>query len=249
MLAEKRFELILQELSDARTASVMRLCELTGASEATIRRDLTALAKQGRLNKVHGGAVLAASEFQGEEPDVPTKTQLFQFEKAAIAKYAAGLISHDDVIYLDAGTTTMRMIDYLGGCKATFVTNGIACAHRMLEMGLRAYIIGGYLKPGTWAVVGPTALAELGKYNFTKAFLGINGITIRQGFTTPDPEEATIKAKAAEQSYLTFVLADSSKFESVSTVTVLPLEKATIITEHLPDPSYLEHTVIKEVPV
>ena len=98
MLAEKRFELILQELSDARTASVMRLCELTGASEATIRRDLTALAKQGRLNKVHGGAVLAASEFQGEEPDVPTKTQLFQFEKAAIAKYAAGLISHDDVI-------------------------------------------------------------------------------------------------------------------------------------------------------
>ena len=81
MLAEKRFELILQELSDARTASVTRLCELTGASEATIRRDLTALAKQGRLNKVHGGAVLAASEFQGEEPDVPTKTQLFQFER------------------------------------------------------------------------------------------------------------------------------------------------------------------------
>ena len=220
MLAEKRFELILQELSDARTASVMRLCELTGASEATIRRDLTALAKQGRLNKVHGGAVLAASEFQGEEPDVPTKTQLFQFEKAAIAKYAAGLISHDDVIYLDAGTTTMRMIDYLGGCKATFVTNGIACAHRMLEMGLRAYIIGGYLKPGTW---------------------------IRQGFTTPDPEEAAIKAKAAEQSYLTYVLADSSKFEKVSAVTVLPLEKATIITERLPDPDYLEQTVIKEV--
>ena len=77
--------------------------------------------------------------------------------------------------------------------------------------------------------------------------MGINGITIRQGFTTPDPEEAAIKTKAAEQSYLTFVLADSSKFELVSTVTVLPLEKATIITEHLPDPSYLEHTVIKEV--
>jgi len=53
MLAEQRFEAILQELADNRAASVTRLCELTGASEATIRRDLTILSRQGRLNKVH----------------------------------------------------------------------------------------------------------------------------------------------------------------------------------------------------
>ena len=247
MLAEQRFEAILQELADNRAASVTRLCELTGASEATIRRDLTALARQGRLNKVHGGAVLASGTFQGEEPDVSTKTLLHRDEKDRIAHYAAGLINDDDVVYLDAGTTTVRMVEYLKGSGATFITNGIACAQRLMELDLRGYVLGGFLKPGTWAVVGTGALEELGKYNFTKAFLGINGITVRQGFTTPDPEEAAIKATASEQSYLTFVVADSSKFELVSAVTVLPLEKATIITEHLPDPSYLEHTVIKEV--
>ena len=247
MLAEQRFEAILQELADNRAASVTRLCELTGASEATIRRDLTTLARQGRLNKVHGGAVMASGTFQGEEPDVSTKTLLHRDEKDRIARYAAGLIDDDDVVYLDAGTTTVRMVEYLKGSDATFVTNGIACAQRLMELGLRGYVLGGFLKPGTWAVVGTGALEELGRYNFTKAFLGINGITVRQGFTTPDPEEAAIKTKAAEQAYLTFVVADSSKFELVSAVTVLPLEKATIITEHLPDPSYLEHTVIKEV--
>ena len=247
MLAEQRFEVILAELSGSRAASVTRLCQLTGASEATIRRDLTVLSRQGRLNKVHGGAVLAGGTFQGEEPDVTIKTLLRREEKDRIARYAAGLISNDDVVYLDAGTTTVRMVEHLKGSGATFVTNGIACAQRLMELGLRGYVLGGFLKPGTWAVVGTGALEELGGYNFTKAFLGINGITVRQGFTTPDPEEAAIKRRAAEQAYLTFVLADSSKFELVSAVTVLPLEKATIITERLPDPGYLEHTVIKEV--
>lgn len=247
MLAEQRFETILQELTSSRAASVTRLCELTGASEATIRRDLTILARQGRLNKVHGGAVLTGSTFHGEEPDVTTKSLLHRDEKDSIARYAAGLINDDDVVYLDAGTTTVRMVEYLKGSGATFVTNGIACAHRMMELGLRAYMVGGYLKPGTWAVVGAGAMEELGRYNFTKAFLGINGVSVRQGYTTPDPEEAAIKRKAAEQAYLTFVLTDSSKFEKVSAVTVLPLEKATIITEALPGSEYLEHTVVKEV--
>ena len=169
MLAEQRFEVILAELSGSRAASVTRLCQLTGASEATIRRDLTVLSRQGRLNKVHGGAVLAGGTFQGEEPDVTTKTLLRREEKDRIARYAAGLISNDDVVYLDAGTTTVRMVEHLKGSGATFVTNGIACAQRLMELGLRGYVLGGFLKPGTWAVVGTGALEELGGYNFTKA--------------------------------------------------------------------------------
>ena len=205
MLAEQRFEIILQELNEHRAAGVPRLCELTGASEATIRRDLNALARQGKL------------------------------------------ICDDDVVYLDAGTTTVRMVEHLKQSKATFVTNGVACALRLLELGLRGYVLGGSLKPGTGAVVGADALGALEGYNFTKAFLGINGITVRQGFTTPDPEEAAVKRKAAQRAYLTYILADSSKFETVSAASVLPLEKASIITDRLPDRAYLEHTIVKEV--
>lgn len=247
MLAEQRFELILQELNERRAASVPRLCELTGASEATVRRDLNALARQGRLNKVHGGAVFSGSAFQGEEPDVDTKARLCQAEKERIARYAAGLIDDDDVVYLDAGTTTVRMVEHLKHSKAIFVTNGASCALRLLELGLHGYVLGGCLKPGTGAVVGAEALHSLERYNFTKAFLGINGITVRQGFTTPDPEEAAVKRKAAQQACLTYILADSSKFETVTAASVLPLEKASIITDRLPDRKYLEHTIVKEV--
>lgn len=247
MLAEQRFALILEELNANQAASVPRLCELTGASEATIRRDLNTLAKQGRLSKVHGGAVAASGEFQGEEPDVGTKALLHQEEKERIARYAATLVDDDDVVYLDAGTTTVRMVEYLKDCKALFVTNGVACAQRLLDLGLRGHVLGGWLKPGTGAVVGAAALEGLEGYNFTKAFLGINGITVRQGYTTPDPEEAAVKRKASERAYLTYILADSSKFEKVTAATVLPLEKASVITDRLPDQSYLEHTIIKEV--
>lgn len=247
MLVEQRFAAIQRELERCRTASVSRLCELTGASEATIRRDLTVLARQGRITKVHGGAVLAGSEFQGKEPDVGTKNLLHPEEKRRIAQYAAGLISDDDVVFLDAGTTTLYMLEYLKGSKASYVTNSIEGARRMMELGLKGCVLGGGIKPETGAIVGTAAVNALGQFNFTKAFLGINGITIRQGFTTPDPEEAAVKQKASEQACMTYVLADSSKFQMVTAMTVLPLERAVIITEHLPDVKYLEHTVVKEV--
>lgn len=247
MLAEMRFAAILKELTENKSASVGRLCQITGASEATIRRDINALAKQGKINKVYGGAVLSENVFQVDEPDVNTKNRLHQEEKERIAKYAAKLVNDDDVVFIDAGTTTVKMIDYLKDSKAVFVTNGIDCAKKMMDLELKSYVLGGILKHGTGAIVGTIALRELEKYNFTKAFLGINGISEQQGFTTPDTEEAAVKTKAAEQSYLTYILADSSKFSKVSAATVLPLEKATIITDFLPDTRYLEHTIIKEV--
>ena len=81
MLAEQRAERILKELAQRRAATVTDLCLVTGASEATIRRDLNALAKQGKLSKVHGGAMLMDGEFHSEELDMETKRGLFTQEK------------------------------------------------------------------------------------------------------------------------------------------------------------------------
>lgn len=247
MLAEQRFEAILNELTEQRAVSVARLCEVTGASEATIRRDLNTLARQGRLNKVHGGAVQLGEEFHGEEPDMETKRQLYAEEKERIAQYAAGLIGDDDIVYLDAGTTVVRMAEHLKGSRALFVTNGIECARRLMEQGIRAYVPGGALKPGTVAIVGAETLESLARYNFTKAFLGVNGIAIHQGFTTPDPEEAAVKVCAASRARSVYVLADSSKFGRVTAAAMFPLKEAGIITDRLPDRSYLNHTQIEEV--
>ncbi len=247
MMAQQRFDRIVEYLTRHRAASVAELCVMTGASEPTIRRDLTELARQGCLRKVHGGAVAVRPLFEAQEADVHTRERLQVPQKDAIARYAAGMIQDDDLVFLDAGTTTLHMVEYLTDSKATFVTNGVACARRMVEQGLRAYVLGGLLKPRTQAVVGGVALGMLANYNFTKAFLGMNGISVERGYTTPDTEEACIKEKAVQRAFASYVLADSTKFGKASAITVCSLEQAHIITDYLPDEAYRQFTVIKEV--
>lgn len=247
MLAEQRMDAILAELSKQQAVSVAHLCQVIGASEATIRRDLTELARRGKLNKVHGGALPIREEFRGEELDMEVKRQLHTPEKVRIAQYAAGLIDNSDVVFLDSGSTIMHMVEYIQAPKATFITNSMECAQRLPRRGLRTYLLGGLLKPGTLSVVGAEAPELLKRYNFTKAFLGANGIALTQGFTTPDPEEAVLKARAAAQAQRVYVLADSSKFGTVTAAVMFPLHSACIITDRLEDRRYLEHTEIKEV--
>ena len=247
MLAELRMEAILAELEKEQAVSVAHLCRVTGASEATIRRDLNELARRGKLNKVHGGALPVREEFRAEELDMDTKRQLHTQEKLRIARYAASLIGDDDVVYLDAGSTVMHMADHIQSTRATFVTNSVECAQRLPRRGLRAYVLGGVLKPGTLAIIGGEAMEGLKKYNFTKAFLGVNGIAAGPGFTTPDPEEAMVKAAAAAHARNTWVLADSSKFGAIAAASFLPLDGAGIVTDRLDDRRYLDYTDIKEV--
>ena len=247
MLAEQRAERILRELAQRRAAKEADLCQVTGASEATIRRDLNALAKQGKLSKVHGGAMLMTAEFLGEELDMETKRQLRTEEKDRAARYAAGLIRDDDVVFLDAGTTILRMAEHLPSSKALFLTNSIECACRLMERNLRTHVLGGMLKAGTMALIGAETLEALRRYNFTKAFLGVNGVTVAQGFTTPDPEEAAVKSLAAERAQTVYVLADSSKFGQVTAAVMFPIEAACIITDRLPDRRYRDYTDIREV--
>jgi DeoR family fructose operon transcriptional repressor len=106
-------------------------------------------------------------------------------------------------------------------------------------------MIGGRIKPVTEAVIGAEGVQEMMKYNFTKCFLGTNGIHPENGFTTVDPEEAIMKKKAVEKSYLAYVLADHTKFGKVTQVTFADIKAACIITDREPDQRYCELTVVK----
>jgi DeoR family fructose operon transcriptional repressor len=168
-------------------------------------------------------------------------------QKKRIARYAAEQIQPGDFVYLDAGTTTLLMIDYLEPGDVTYVTNGIRHAKELARRGFKAYILGGELKTVTEAVVGLAAAQNLMTYNFSKAFLGTNGISTKFGYSTPDTDEAFLKSAAIDRSFVSYVVADSSKFGKVSTVSFGTLNSSAIITEYLPDPRYLEQTVIKVV--
>lgn len=247
MLAEERFQAILKVLEEKGIATVTELAQETETSESTIRRDLSALSRQGKLNKIHGGATALDSEFMALERDVVTKEYMNVEEKEKIARYAAQQIQEGDFVFIDAGTTTLKLAEYVSEAGATYVTNGVVHGRILADKGLKVYVLGGLLKPSTEAIVGVGAVNSLRQYNFTKAFMGVNGIALAQGFTTPDPEEALIKTEAMRRAYMTYVLADHTKFNTVYASTIAELEQACVITDYLPDEKYSGRTVIKEV--
>ena len=247
MLSEERYQIILQLLQEKKAVSVTELTEMLGISESTIRRDLNTLAGMGKINKVHGGATAVEEERNTEEENVTERLNKHREEKLLIAKYAVSLVNNDGFVYLDAGTTTRQMIDVMPDTKAVFVTNGIDHAKRLTQRGCKVYLLGGELKLSTEAMVGVTAQDALRQYNFTKSFLGTNGIHEQYGFTTPDVREAMIKKEVMNRSFMRVVLADSSKFGQISSVSFGNLSQACIVTEQLQNRKYGEYTVIREV--
>lgn len=185
MLAEERFSEILKLVNEYKTITVQELTELLDMSESTIRRDLTTLHKKGKLIKVHGGATAVNMAQYTRDESVAVRQDLNIDEKVQIGKYASSLIEKDDFVYIDAGTTTDFLIDFLTEQDAVYVTNGIMHAKKLTQKGCIVYLIGGELKEATLALVGEEAMKTLGRYHFTKGFFGTNGIHIESGCTTP----------------------------------------------------------------
>ena len=234
MLTEERYKIILDIVNEKDIVTVGELVSLLDTSESTIRRDLNSLHKMGKVKKLRGGATKVLKTFQPIEKSTRAKKELNIEDKEKIGKYAAKIIEKGDFIYIDAGTTTELMIPYIKNKDAIFITNGINHAKKLIENNCRVYILGGELKITTEAIVGAEAINTLRKYNFTKCFLGTNGISIERGFTTPDVKEV-------------FILSDNSKFDVISSITFGEIQDGTIITTNLLDKNYKKHTKIMEV--
>ncbi len=233
MLTRERQEEIAKLVQQQKSVTVSELTQLYNASESTIRRDIVTLHQNGRVLKVFGGAIALTAETVTSEPSVQEKENVQVAEKKRIAKYAASLIAPNDLVYIDAGTTTECMIPHLTAQGATYVTNAISHAITMAEMGLDVVLIGGKIRSNTRAIAGADAMLNLKKYYFTKGFFGANGASVSGGFTTYDINEASIKKTAVENTNRNgcYVLVDSSKFGVRNQVTFAEIDKAIILTE------------------
>lgn len=247
MLTQERYHSILQILSEREAVTVAELSQALGTSESTIRRDLNALDEMGKLKKVFGGATAIQSSTGVAEASFESRESEMFEEKTAIARYAATLVHDGDFVFIDAGTTTYRLIDFLSNKKASYMTNGIAHSRKLIQKGFDTRIVGGKIKPYTEAIVGSSAIANISRLNFTKAFVGTNGIDLGAGFTTPELDEGAVKEALVQKSYLTFVLSDHTKFRKVFPVSFAEIQKGCIITDSVPDERFLQATVIKEV--
>ncbi len=171
MLTQERYQSILSIINERNAVTVAELSQMLDTSESTIRRDLNALNELGKINKVFGGATAVAQAEGMIEDTVITREKLMSEEKTEIARYCATLINNTDFVYIDAGTTTSRLIDFIENDKATYVTNGIVHARKLIQKGLNAYMVGGKVKPVTEAVVGAEGINNLKNLNFSKAFM------------------------------------------------------------------------------
>ena len=232
MLAEERFSKILSIIESEGSATMQKLMIALDASESTIRRDLNTMDENGLLTKVHGGAIAKKPSINTSDENVKSRKSLNADEKQLIAKYAASLIQPHDFVYIDAGTTTECMIDFLTEKRATYVTNAVTHARKLAVSGFRVILIGGELKGITEAVVGNQAVISLEKMNFNKGFFGANGISQKRGYTTPDISEALVKETAFKHCQNRYVLADSEKLGRISSVTFGDINDAVIITDN-----------------
>ena len=247
MLTDERKQRILQLLEQHAIVKSQDLMLTLDVSESTIRRDLQELEDEGFLERIHGGA--KKSQKLSFEQAMSEKTFKNVHEKKRIAALAVKEVNEGDIIYLDAGSTTLEMIPLLKNKSISVVTNSVQHASKLVALQILTVILGGSIKLSTEAVLGSTSIQQLSQLRLNKVFMGMNGVHSSFGYSTPDSEEAALKKLAMQQAEEAFVLIDHTKFNKVTFTKVASIKEATILTDTC-DKRFLEDfqsmTIVKE---
>lgn len=231
MLAAQRQAAILSAVRRTGAVKVSDLAEHLSVSEMTIRRDLDILSATGQVEKVHGGATLAGIG-STHEPGFTAKADRERPEKAAIAAEAAALVSPGMAVGLSAGTTTWTLARSLTAVPdITVVTNSIRVANVFHEdpgADQTVVLIGGVRTPSD-ALVGLVAATALQSIHLDIVFLGVHGIDVRAGFTTPNLLESDINREFVKAGRALVVLADHTKFGVIGISTIASIHEADVI--------------------
>lgn len=211
MYAPERHRAIVERVSTGR-ASVVDLAEDLAVTPETIRRDLSILERQGLVRRVHGGAIPVRR--LGFQPTVDSRSAVRVDEKRRIAEAALDEIPHEGSLIVDSGTTTSRLISLLPEDRQlTIVTNSVQ--HAMVlanHSNITLMLLGGRVRGRTLACVDSWAVNSLAGICADVAIVGTDGISVERGLTTPDRQEAEIKAAMLAAARRKVVLADHTKF-------------------------------------
>ncbi|MEO3931706.1 DeoR/GlpR family DNA-binding transcription regulator [Pseudarthrobacter sp. ATCC 49987] len=249
MFAEERQQLIVGLITVSGRASVTDLAERFSITTETVRRDLAALEAAGSVRRVHGGAV-SPDRFSTNEESILVRTDQRQPEKTRIAEAALALIPQDRTgsILIDAGSTTEALADLLAartaataalsgpGAELVVITHSLPIAAKLSgEPGIALHLLGGKVRGITQAAVGQSTVEAARRIRPDIAFIGTNGIHAAFGLSTPDPEEAAVKAAFVQSARRIVVLADASKLDAETLVQFASLKDLdTLITDTKP---------------
>ncbi|MDG3583559.1 MULTISPECIES: transcriptional repressor AgaR [Galbibacter] len=219
----QRRSLILKKLDETGQVNVNELSELLGVSEVTIRNDLDKLEKNNLLIRAHGGAF----KTNNLALTVTEKKQINLDIKRNIGREAASLITEDDSIILDSGTTTFEVSNNLSEFKRlTVISNALDIVNNLAQYkNLEVFMPGGYLKEFSMSLVGPMAERNFKQLYCNKLFLGVDGIKPNIGVFTHYMEEAYLNQIMIDIAEEVIVVADSSKFKRSGFAFICNFEK------------------------
>ena len=250
MLREERLWRITQQLMDEHKVQCEQLAHEFELTLASIRLDLAELERRGVAKRVYGGAVLVEQETtpslknnnnnkNGAQNLIETRFaerfEVQRAEKEAIGRAAAKLVKDGETIMIDGGTTTYQVCRNLVDKRNLSI---ISCAYYNVwqelasRSNLQIFLTGGFLRAETLSLVGEVAENMLQGFRAFKAILGIDAISLENGFTTMNFLEAGVKKHMIESSQELIVVADHTKFGKICPIPVAPLNKASkIVTD------------------
>jgi DeoR family transcriptional regulator of aga operon len=234
--AVERRSLIAQMVQETGKVQLAHLVDQFQLTETSIRRDLTLLEANGRLKRVHGGAVSLPGNSRSDS--YSEKMQLHIGAKQRIGTVAAQMIHPGDSLLMDSGTTVLQVVRQIpaalrSGSSVTMVTNSLPIAQEVLTWPLpNLIILGGLYMPDYQATVGPQALNQLRELTADRVFLGVDGLTIEGGATTNNILMAEVDRMMVERSRQVVMVTDSSKLGRIGFVPIKPASAIhTIITD------------------
>ncbi len=239
MLTRQRKQLILEKLSSEGQVLSKTLSLEFGVSEDTIRRDLRELAADGRLQRVHGGALPSSQAVSS----FAERSSLGIEAKKRVAKRGAELISPGQVVIIDGGTTTTELVRCLPGDLAfTAVTHSPGIALALVDYPqVDVILIGGRLFRHSVVTVGSAAIEGIAQIHADLFFMGVTGIHPDAGLTTGDYEEACIKRAFSGRAAETVVLASPEKINTASSFMIGELSLInTVVVEPDTDSRWIE---------
>lgn len=234
MLEVERQRLIRKIVQERSVVSVINLVEILGASEATVRRDLNALADQGQLRRIRGGVEALTPRHEAHLVGTPFELSqaIAVAQKRAIAKAAVELIPEGESIIINGGTTTYAMVEFLSDRKLDVLTNSIPIVTQLLgASGNRVTMPGGTIYREQSIVLSPYETDCIEQFWGQKLFTGCFGIN-RFGMMEADPLIVQAQTKLLKRAEELIVLADSRKLRQHSSMIVAALNRiSTLITD------------------
>jgi DeoR family ulaG and ulaABCDEF operon transcriptional repressor len=227
----ERHKLILSAVQERPVATIAELVDMTGTSEATIRRDIAALHVQARLRRVRGGAeALHPPQFIGIAGRPFKVSESVHIDrKRAIARAAVGLCKDGDSIIINGGTTTFQMVHYLTQSRLQVLTNSFPIAEHLLKHTRNTVMVpGGAVYREQGLILSPFDNDVIRNFFAQRMFMGAQGVA-RLGVMEREPMLVQAEQQLMAQAEHLVLLVDSSKFSQRSSLISCRLERVSII--------------------